>query len=116
MIAVALFMVWAVLVLVCFAKQRFVHGLAGMVIPLLAIYAAVRLAKPASYWARRFYGAQRPDKQAKAELRFRHDRRTEQLKKWVRDLSAVPRATSTEPKFWPGDRVRSEITPTPGVR
>jgi hypothetical protein len=84
-VAVALLMVWAVLVLVCFAKQRLVHGLAGAVIPWLAIYAAVRLAKPGSFWARRFYVTLRPDKQAKAELRFRHDRRTEQLKKWLRD-------------------------------
>ncbi len=84
-VAVAIFMVWAALVLVCFAKQRFFHGLAGVVIGFLALYGAVRLAKPESFWARRFYGTRRPDKQAKAERRFRTDRRTERLKKSVRD-------------------------------
>ena len=84
-VAVAIFMVWGVLVLVCFAKQRFFHGLAGVVIAFLAIYGAARLAKPGSFWARRFYGTRRPDKQAKAERRFRSDRRTERLKKSVRD-------------------------------
>jgi hypothetical protein len=73
------------LVVVCFMKQRFFHGLAGVVFGPLAIYAACRLGKPGSGWARRFYGTRRPDKQAKAELRFRSDRRTEQLKKRVRD-------------------------------
>jgi hypothetical protein len=84
-VAVALFTLWAVLVLVSFAKQRVFHGLAGVVIVFLAIYAAARLAKPGSFWARRFYGTRRPDKQAKAERRFRSDCRTERLKKSVRD-------------------------------
>jgi hypothetical protein len=84
-LAVAIFAAWGVLVLVCFAKQRVFHGLAGVVIAPFAIYGAVRLAKPRSLWARRFYGSRRPDKQAKAEHRFRSDRRSEQLKKWVRD-------------------------------
>ena len=83
--AAVAFLVWAALVLVCFAKQRFVHGLAGMVVIVFAIYGASRLGKPRSAWARRFYGERRPDKQAKAERRFRSDRRTERLKKTVRD-------------------------------
>jgi hypothetical protein len=84
-IAVAGFVLWGALVLVCFAKQRFFHGLAGVVFAPLAIYGASRLGKPGSTWARRFYGTRRPEKQAKAEQRFRPDRRTEQLKKVVRD-------------------------------
>jgi hypothetical protein len=85
LLAVAAFLLWAALVLVCFAKQRFAHGLAGVVLFPFAIYGASRLGKPRSAWARRFYGERRPDKQAKAERRFRPDRRTEQVKKWVRD-------------------------------
>jgi len=84
-ITVALIGVWGGLVLLCFTKQRFFHGLAGLVFAPLAVYAASRLGKPESAWARRFYGTRRPDKQAKAEQRFRPDRRTEQVKKWVRD-------------------------------
>ena len=60
-------------------------GWLRVVVVVLAIYGAVRLAKPESFWARRFYGTRRPDKQAKAERRFRSDRRTERLKKSVRD-------------------------------
>jgi hypothetical protein len=84
-IAVAGFVLWGALVLVCFAKGRFFHGLAGVVFAPLAIYGASRLGKPGSAWARRVYGTRRPEKQAKAERRFRPDRRTEQLKKVVRD-------------------------------
>ena len=106
--AVAVFGVWALLVVVCFAKQRLVHGMAGTVIPFLAIYAAARLAKPGSLWARRFYGTRRPDKQAKAELRFRHDRRTEQLKKWVRDAVGGTPTHEYEAKVLAGRRPGSE--------
>jgi hypothetical protein len=84
-VAAAGFLLWGALVVVCFAKQRFVHGLAGMVVALIAIYGAARLGKPQSAWARRFYGERRPDKQVKAEQRFRPQRRTEQVKKRVRD-------------------------------
>jgi hypothetical protein len=106
--AVAVFGVWAVLVVVCFAKQRLVHGMTGTVILPLAIYAAARLAKPGSLWARRFYGTRRPDKQAKAELRFRPDRRTEQLKKWVRDAVGGTPTHEYEAKVLAGRRPGSE--------
>ncbi len=106
--AVAVFTVWAVLVLISFAKQRIFHGLAGVVISLFAIYAAARLAKPGSFWARRFYGTRRPDKQAKAELRFRSDRRTEQLKKWVRDAVGGTPTDEYEAKVLAARRPGSE--------
>jgi hypothetical protein len=93
-IAAAAFLLWGALVVVCFAKQRFIHGLAGLVTFLFAVYGASRLAKPRSAWARRFYGARRPDKQAKAERRFRPDRRTERIKKVVHD--AIGGAPSAE--------------------
>ena len=51
----------------------------------LAVYGASRIGKPDSPWARRLYGERRPKKQAKAEHRFRPDRRTEQLKERFRD-------------------------------
>jgi hypothetical protein len=106
--AVAVFGAWAALVLVCFAKQRFVHGMAGVVILPLAIYGAARLAKPGSFWARRFYGTRRPDKQAKSEARFRPDRRTEQLKKWVRDAVGGTPTHEYEAKLLTGRRQGSE--------
>lgn len=72
-------------VLIAAAKQRLVHALFGIFVPGLAFYAGVRLAKPTSFWAKRFYGDRRPDKQARAEQRFRADRRTDRIKERVRD-------------------------------
>jgi hypothetical protein len=74
------------LVSICFAKQRLWHGAFGFFIFPLALYAAVRLGKPSSPWARWRYGARNPGKQAEAEERFRPDRRTERLKNAFRDL------------------------------
>lgn len=73
------------LVLLAAAKHRLVHALFGIFLPGLAAYAVLRLAKPQSFWAKRFYAERRPDKQARAEQRFRADRRTEHVKERVRD-------------------------------
>ena len=96
------------LVLLCFAKRRFVHGLAGTVMPVLAIYAASRIGKPGSMWARRFYGKRRPYKQAKSEGRFRQDRRTERFKKWVRDAVGGAPTQEYEDKLAPHQSPHSE--------
>jgi hypothetical protein len=72
-------------VLIAAAKHRVVHALFGIFVPGLAVYAGLRLAKPRSLWAKRFYGARRPAKQARAEHRFRPDRRTDQIKDRLRD-------------------------------
>lgn len=63
----------AQLVLACIAifKGKIASGLIGIVVPFVAIAAAVRLAKPASPWARSRYG---PARLAKAETRFRRNR------------------------------------------
>jgi len=74
------------LVLVCFAKQRVLHGTVGFFLFPVALYGALRIGKPGSPWARRRYGERRPAKQAKAEDRFRPDRRTERFKNAFRDL------------------------------
>jgi hypothetical protein len=59
---------------VCFLKRRIGHGVAGIFFYPLSFYGAVRLAKPNSPWAKRFYGERNPGKQARAEHRFRHNR------------------------------------------
>jgi hypothetical protein len=81
------FAVAAILTLsiICFLKQRVFHGAIGLLVIPIAIYGAARIGKPRSPWARCFYGEGRPHKQAKAEQRFRPDRRTELLKERVRD-------------------------------
>jgi hypothetical protein len=70
---------------ICFAKGRLMHGTIGFLIFPIGLYGAARIGKPGSLWANRFYGERKPRKQAKAEQRFRDDRRTERLKESVRD-------------------------------
>jgi hypothetical protein len=72
-------------VLVAAAKYRLVHALFGIFVPGLAVYAGLRLAKPRSVWAKRFYGARRPAKQARAEQRFRAGRLTDRCMERLRD-------------------------------
>jgi hypothetical protein len=73
-------------VAVCFAKGRILHGWIGFFFLPVGIYGASRIGKPNSPWGRRFYGERRPAKQAKAEERFRPDRRTERFKQRFRDI------------------------------
>jgi hypothetical protein len=70
----------------CFLKGRILHGVVGFFVFPVAIYGASRIGKPKSSWARRRYGEHRPAKQAKAEDRFRPDRRTERFKEAFRDI------------------------------
>ncbi|HEX5146421.1 MAG TPA: hypothetical protein VFV85_05315 [Conexibacter sp.] len=56
---------------VAFLKGRFILGIVALHIPLLGLYAALRLATPDSPWAHRRY---RGDKLARAERRFAPDR------------------------------------------
>jgi hypothetical protein len=74
------------MVAICFAKQRLMHGAIGFFFLPIAIYGAVRLGKPGSAWARRRYGERNPGKQARAEGRFPPDRRTERFKNAFRDI------------------------------
>lgn len=74
-----------VVVAACFAKHRVLHGAIGCFLWPLAIYGAVRLGKPESLWARRFYGDRNPRKQARAQARFPPDRRSARFMERVRD-------------------------------
>ncbi len=81
-------------VAICFLKQRMAHGLFGLFVPILDIYGALRLGKPTSPWARRFYGERNPKKQAKAEQRFHPGRRTDRFKESLR--TAIGGSTESE--------------------
>jgi hypothetical protein len=84
-VSVALSAILLVVVVVCCAKQRLLHAAVGLFVFPVAVYGASRIGKPRSPFARRFYGKRKPAKQAKAEDRFRPDRRTERLKEAFRD-------------------------------
>jgi hypothetical protein len=74
-----------VLCVVCLLKGKVVTGVVGIVLGIVALVGAIRLAKPGSWWARRRY-AGRPRRAARAEHRYdRHH-----LERWnrLRDLVA----------------------------
>ncbi|MGW0630010.1 hypothetical protein [Streptomyces sp. NPDC002758] len=61
--------------LVALDKGKVRTAIFGVIVPVVAIVGAARLARPGSRWARRFYG-RRPRARARATLRaYRHDRR-----------------------------------------
>ncbi|MCC5475802.1 hypothetical protein ACFV2N_43115 [Streptomyces sp. NPDC059680] len=69
--------------LIALSKGKARIAVFGVIVPLVALVGAIRLARPGSPWARRFYG-RRPRARAKAALRtYRHDRR------WTRRTRAV---------------------------
>ena len=55
---------------VCLVKGKISLGLIGLPVPLVSVIGAIRLAKPTSFWARRFY---REPKLAAASQRFGAD-------------------------------------------
>ncbi|MEU0372351.1 hypothetical protein ABZ070_19190 [Streptomyces sp. NPDC006283] len=73
-------------VLVTAFKGKGRMALIGTLVPLVAIVGAVRLARPSSPWARRFY-RNRPKARARAALRrFRHDRRWNRPRRAFQDF------------------------------
>ncbi|MFJ6919286.1 hypothetical protein ACIQUX_35710 [Streptomyces sp. NPDC101133] len=67
------------------AKGKARLAIFGVIVPVIALVGAVRLARPGSPWARRFY-ARRPRARAKARLRaYRHDRRWSGPRRAVQD-------------------------------
>ncbi|WP_030382589.1 MULTISPECIES: hypothetical protein [unclassified Streptomyces] len=61
--------------LLALSKGKARLALFGVIVPLIALVGAVRLARPGSFWATRFY-RRRPRARARARLRaYRHDRR-----------------------------------------
>ncbi|MEQ6026350.1 hypothetical protein SOM70_27665 [Streptomyces salinarius] len=71
--------------LLALAKGKARLAIFGVIVPVIALVGAVRLARPGSPWARRFY-AGRPRARAKARLRaYRHDRRWSGPRRAVQD-------------------------------
>ena len=71
--------------LLALTKGKARTAIFGVVIPFVALIGAIRLARPGSPWAKRFYRS-RPRARARARLRaFRHDRRWTGLSRRVQD-------------------------------
>ncbi|MFG3508751.1 hypothetical protein ACGF5F_24995 [Streptomyces sp. NPDC047821] len=75
-------------VLVALFKGKFRMAILGLFLTPVAVFGAVRLARPGSLWARRFY-RNRPRARARAGLRaFHHDRRWDRVRRRFQDLIA----------------------------
>ncbi|MFG2309593.1 hypothetical protein ACGFS9_13105 [Streptomyces sp. NPDC048566] len=73
--------------LLALSKGKTRMAIFGIVVPFVALIGMVRLAKPGSPWARRFY-RRRPRARARSRLRaYRHDRRwagpSRRLQEWI---------------------------------
>ncbi|MDQ1039146.1 hypothetical protein QFZ75_005562 [Streptomyces sp. V3I8] len=74
------------LALLTLSKGKARMAVFGVIVPLVALVGAVRLARPVSPWARRFY-RRRPRARARARLRaYHHDRRWAGPRRRLQDL------------------------------
>lgn len=77
-----------VFVLAALFKGKFRMAIIGLFVWPIAVFGALRLARPGSLWARRFY-RNRPRARARAGLRaFHHDRRWDRVRRRFQDLIA----------------------------
>ncbi|MFI1408954.1 hypothetical protein ACH4Y0_03310 [Streptomyces sp. NPDC020707] len=75
-----------VIALLALSKGKARMAIFGVIVPLVALVGAIRLARPASPWARRFY-RRRPRARAGARLRaYHHDRRWAGPRRRFQDL------------------------------
>ena len=87
---------------IAFAKGRIMLGAISFFIPVVGLYAAVRLAKPNSPWARRRYRGARAGRMERAHARYQAGRRSEVL--GTRIKNAIGGAPSTpDEKVAPAD-------------
>jgi hypothetical protein len=83
--SIAVIAVNLVLCVICLLKGKVVTGVVGIVIGIVALVGAIRLAKPGSWWAQRRY-ASRPRRAARAARRY--DLRYQERWNRLRDLVA----------------------------
>ncbi|WP_267241143.1 hypothetical protein [Streptomyces sp. PR69] len=73
-------------VVITLVKGKMRMAFIGVLVPFVALFGAVRLARPGSPWARRFY-RKRPRARARARLRsYHHDRRWDRPRRKFQDL------------------------------
>lgn len=97
-----LIVVVACFVVVTLLKGKLKLGLFGIVFAPLAVAGAVRLAKPSSIWARRFYGAgSRRLRQAEARALSREARWTERRNRFYDLIGGAPHLGSKRDRALP---------------
>jgi hypothetical protein len=86
---VALILAWVLAMAICLAKGKPFTAIAGVFLPYILLVGAVRLARPDSIWAHRFYRDE-PDKTRRAEARFRANRKIERGRQRVFAWALAP--------------------------
>ncbi|CAM5364949.1 hypothetical protein [Streptomyces griseomycini] len=84
--------------LIALSKGKARTAVFGLIVPVVAVIGSLRLARPGSLWARRFY-RRRPRARARAILRaYRHDRRWSGPRRAVQDwIGGKPDPKPTRP-------------------
>jgi hypothetical protein len=90
---------------IAFAKGRILLGAISIFVPVVGAFAAVRLAKPRSPWARWRYRGRRAQRLERARDRFGAGRRAEKLGDRIRD--AIGGAPTPELQHDEGDQATS---------
>jgi hypothetical protein len=89
MSAIAFVSLHGVLVLLCVAKGKYRLAVVALPVPLFAFAGAIRMARPGSWWARRFYSARRVETATHRAARF--DRRWRPvLDRWDSLVGGLP--------------------------
>jgi hypothetical protein len=87
--AIGLVVVHGLLVLICVLKGKYRLAVFALPIPVLAVGGAVRLARPGSVWARRWYSPARLASATKRAARF-DERWGPWLGRWDSLVGGVP--------------------------
>jgi hypothetical protein len=88
----------AVLATITFFKGRLVLGAISIFVPVVGLYAAVRLAKPNSPWARWRYRGRRAERMERARARHERDTRLDALGVRIRDaIGGAPTPDDDKP-------------------
>ena len=98
-VSVSILIANLVFCVICMLKGKFVTGVLGLFISVIALVGAARLAKPGSWWAVRRY-ARQPGRAARAERRF--DQRYEKRWNRLRDLVAGAPSSDRRADAGPG--------------
>jgi len=102
------FILHGILVVVCVLKGKYRAALFGCFIPLIAWICGIRLARPRSMWARKFY---RPERLGRATRRAKKfDDRWDPRWRWVSDAIAGRPSDENSPEEakLPSDRVTED--------
>ncbi len=84
-----------VMAVICFTKGKIATGLIGIPIPIVGLVGAIRLAKPASMWARRRYAGKRAHRMDRSHRRFddAYQRRRDRIRDFLGGTPSTKVAT-----------------------